>query len=115
MIAIYDNRTNNYKNRSRANRITHDAHTNTHTFPPFSLSLSLSISISTCNRPPSIARRSADDEDEVDHDVEEGLAEDHQHDERHAQQTARELRAQSGAAQLAAQHKRVPEAKRERT
>jgi hypothetical protein len=46
--------------------------------------------------------------DQVDDDVQEGLAEDHQHDERRAQQAAEQLRAQGRAAQLRAQYERVP-------
>ena len=49
-----------------------------------------------------------DDEDEVDDDVEEGLAEDHEKNERHNEQAAREGRTELWPAQLAAEHKWVP-------
>jgi hypothetical protein len=47
-------------------------------------------------------------EDQVDDDVEERLAEDHEGDERQAQEAAEQLGTQRRAAELRTQHKRIP-------
>lgn len=48
------------------------------------------------------------DEDDIDDDIEEGLAEDHQHDECRKEYAAGEVEAKLRAAQLRAQHEWVP-------
>lgn len=55
-----------------------------------------------------------DHKDQVDDDVEERLAEDHQSDKHQTQQTAEELRTEHRTAELATQHERIPTQHRDR-
>lgn len=48
------------------------------------------------------------DEDEIDDDVEERLAEDHKDDESRAKKAAEELRTEGRSAKLAAHHEGIP-------
>jgi hypothetical protein len=53
------------------------------------------------------------DEDEVDDDIEEGLAEYHEQDECREEYAAREVEAQLRPAQLRAQHEGIPNSQRQ--